>query len=86
MFECWKSRWIVEEVSELIDGIDEEREPEQFEKGEKLMWKEEEQNWRKETDQDNDDSCNTDVCNDLHRVEDSCYQNFDDNANCTNES
>ena len=49
------------------------------------MWKGQDQ--MEETDQDDDDSCNTDVCNDLHKVEGSCcYQNFDDNANCTDKS
>ena len=49
------------------------------------MWKG--QDWMEETDQDDGDSCNTDVCNDLHKEQDRCcYQSFDDNANCTDES
>ena len=48
------------------------------------MWKGQD---LEETDQDDDDSCNMDVCNDLHKEQDRCcYQSFDDNANCTDES
>ena len=87
MFEYWKDGWIVEDVPELIDGTDEEWELKQFGKEEKPMWKEKEQDWGVETDKDDNDSCNMDVCNDLHKVKDSCcYQNFDDNTNCTDES
>ena len=51
------------------------------------MWKEEEEDWEEETDQDDNDLCSMDICNDLHRVKDSCrYQSFNDNANYTNES